>query len=76
MSTVLNLSIYEPFCGSGTTIIAAESCRRICYAVELNPEYVDMTIKRFQEYTKQSVILEGDGRTFEEIAVIRSEVNE
>lgn len=71
-----NEIIYEPFCGSGTTIIAAESSRRICYAVELNPEYVDMTIKRFQEYTDQSVILEGDGRSFEEIAVIRSEVNE
>ena len=71
-----NEIIYEPFCGSGTTIIAAESCRRICYAVELNPEYVDMTIKRFQAYANQSVILEGDGRTFEEIAGIRSEVNE
>ena len=71
-----NEIIYEPFCGSGTTIIAAESCRRICYAVELNPEYVDMTIKRFQAYANQSVILEGDGRSFDEIAGIRSEVNE
>ena len=71
-----NEIIYEPFCGSGTTIIAAESCRRICYAVELNPEYVDMTIKRFQAYSNQPVILEGDGRTFDEIAKIRSEANE
>ena len=68
--------IYEPFCGSGTTIIAAESCRRRCYAIELNPEYVDMTIKRFQEYTNQPVILEGDGRTYEEIAALRSEADE
>lgn len=68
--------IYEPFCGSGTTIIAAESCRRRCYAVELNPEYVDMAIRRFQDYTGQQAILEGDGRTFEEIAVLRSEVDE
>ena len=34
--------IYEPFSGSGTTIIAAESCRRRCFAVELSPEYVDI----------------------------------
>jgi DNA modification methylase len=68
--------IYEPFCGSGTTIIAAESCRRRCYAIELNPEYVDMTVKRFEEYTNQPVILEGDGRTYEEIATLRSEVDE
>ena len=68
--------IYEPFCGSGTTIIAAESCRRRCYAVELNPEYVDMTIRRYQAFTGQQAILDGDGRTFDEIAAIRSEACE
>ena len=68
--------IYEPFCGSGTTIIAAESCRRRCYAVELNPEYVDMTIRRYQVFTGQQAVLDGDGRTFDEIAAIRSEAGE
>ena len=68
--------IYEPFCGSGTTIIAAESCRRRCYAVELNPEYVDMAIRRYQAFTGQKAILDGDGRTFDEIAAIRSEAGE
>lgn len=68
--------IYEPFCGSGTTIIAAESCRRICYAVELNPEYVDMAIKRWQDYTGQQAILDGDGQTFTEVAELRNEAIE
>ena len=67
----INDIIYEPFCGSGTTIIAAESCRRICYAIELNPEYVDMAIRRWQDFTGQSATL--DGKTFDEIASLRSE---
>lgn len=65
--------IYEPFSGSGTAIVAAESCRRRCFAVELNPEYVDMAIKRWQEYTGRSAILDGDGHTFEEIGGLRGE---
>ena len=43
--------VYEPFCGSGTTIIAAERQRRICYAMELEPRFVDMTIARWEQYT-------------------------
>ena len=68
--------IYEPFCGSGSAIIAAESCRRICYAVELNPEYVDMAVKRFEKYSGTSAILDGTGQTFSEIARMRSEASE
>ena len=71
-----NKIIYEPFSGSGTTIIAAESCRRRCLAVELNPEYVDMAVKRWQNYTERKAILEGDGRTFDEIAALRSVLND
>lgn len=65
--------IYEPFCGSGTSIIAAESCRRRCYAVELSPEYVDMSVRRWEAFTNRQAVLDGDGRTFREIAQIRSE---
>ncbi len=68
--------IYEPFSGSGTTIIAAESCRRRCYAVELNPEYVDMAIRRWEEYTGQQAVLDGDGHTFAEVSELRSEASE
>ena len=43
--------IYEPFSGSGTTIIAAEQTGRICYAMELSPAYVDVAVRRWQQYT-------------------------
>ena len=60
-------AVYEPFSGSGTTIIAAEMTGRACYAIELNPAYVDVAVKRWQEFTGQMATLEGDGRTFAEI---------
>ena len=68
--------VYEPFCGSGTSIIAAESCRRRCFAIELNPEYVDMAVIRWQNYTNRKAVLDGDGHTFEEIATLRGATNE
>jgi DNA modification methylase len=43
--------VYEPFSGSGTTIIAAEQTGRICYAVELSPAYVDVAVKRWENFT-------------------------
>jgi len=61
-------AIYEPFSGSGTTIIAGEMTGRHVYAVELNPAYVDVAIKRWQDFTGQQAILEGDGRTFAEVS--------
>lgn len=64
-------AIYEPFNGSGTTIIAAEITGRACHAVELNPAYVDVAVKRWQDFTGQKATLEGDGRTFDEIAAER-----
>ena len=64
--------IYEPFSGSGTTIIAAESCRRRCYAVELSPEYVDMAVRRWEEYTGRDAVLAENGQTFREIAGVRN----
>ena len=60
-------NIYEPFCGSGTTLIAAEMEGRQCFAIELNPAYIDVIIMRWQEFTKREAILDGDGRSFDEI---------
>lgn len=60
-------AVYEPFSGSGTTIIAAEMTGRHCYAIELNPAYVDVAVKRWQDFTGQAATLEGDGRAFDEI---------
>lgn len=43
--------VYDPFVGSGTTIIAAEMTGRRCYAVEINPHFVDMAVKRWEQFT-------------------------
>jgi DNA modification methylase len=64
--------VYEPFLGSGTTLAAAELTERVCYGMELDPKYVDVICKRYSELTKQPVILDSDGRTFEEIAEERA----
>ena len=59
--------VLEPFSGSGTTLMAAEKCGRICYTAELTPEYVDVAVRRWQTYTGNAATLEGDGRTFAEV---------
>ncbi|UYV35770.1 site-specific DNA-methyltransferase [Rhodobacteraceae bacterium D3-12] len=66
-------AIYEPFSGSGTTIIAAESSGRHCFAVELDAGYVDVAVLRWQAFTGQEAVLDGDGRSFSEIAAERRE---
>jgi DNA modification methylase len=64
-------AVYEPFSGSGTTIIAAEMTGRCCHAIELNPAYVDVAVKRWQDFTGQTAVLDGDGRAFVEVAAER-----
>jgi DNA modification methylase len=64
-------AVYEPFSGSGTTIIAAEMTGRACHAVELSPAYVDVAVKRWQDFTGQQAVLDGDGRPFHEIEEAR-----
>lgn len=59
-------SIYEPFSGSGTTIIAAEQIGRICYAMELSPAYVDVAVRRWQQYTGKAAVHAETGREFGE----------
>jgi DNA modification methylase len=66
--TKTDQTIYEPFSGSGTTIIACEKTGRKCRAIEITPAYVDVAVKRWQEFTGQFATLEGDGRTFDEVA--------
>jgi DNA modification methylase len=61
-------AVYEPFSGSGTTIIAAEMTGRSCHAIELNPAYVDVAVKRWQDFTGEKARLGADGRSFEEVA--------
>jgi DNA modification methylase len=59
-------AIYEPFSGSGTTIIAAEMTGRICHAIELSPAYVDVAVRRWQAFTGRQATLEGEGCSFAE----------
>jgi DNA modification methylase len=61
-------AIYEPFLGSGTTLIAAESVKRFCFAVELSPAYVDVAVRRWQAFTGEKATLQSDGRLFDTIA--------
>lgn len=56
--------VFEPFAGSGTTLIAAEQSGRTCYAVELEPAYVDVICTRWQALTGNSPVREGDGANF------------
>lgn len=49
-------AVYEPFCGSGTTIIAAEMTGRACYAIELSPAYVDVAVKRWEDFTGEKAV--------------------
>ena len=60
-------AIYEPFLGSGTTMIAAEATGRVCLAMEVDPLYVDVAIRRWQSFTGHKAILQSDGRPFEAI---------
>lgn len=66
--TLLGEPVYEPFLGSGTTLAAAEMTERICYGMEIEPKYVDVVIKRWQQLTGKQAVLEDDGRAFEEIS--------
>lgn len=57
-------AVYEPFMGSGTTLIAAESTGRVCLGIELNPAYVDVAVERWQKFTGQEAVLETSGERF------------
>jgi DNA modification methylase len=63
--------VYEPFLGSGTTLAAAELTERICLGIELDPKYVDVAVQRWQTLSGGRASLDGDGRTFEEVAAER-----
>ena len=58
--------VVDPFAGSGTTILAAERVGRRAYALELSAHYVDITVGRWQAFTKRDAVNETTGATFEE----------
>lgn len=67
-STARGDLVFDPFCGSGTTIIAAERVGRRCNAIELDPRYVDVAIRRWQALTGNDARHAVSGRTFNDLA--------
>jgi DNA modification methylase len=65
--------VFEPFCGSGTTLLAAQRTGRVARAVEIAPEYVDVAIRRFQQnFPNAPVHLEATGQPFAVVAASRA----
>jgi len=64
--------IYDPFLGSGTTLIAAQDTDRVCFGIDIDPRYVDVTILRWQKLTGKAAVLAADGRTFDQVAAVRA----
>jgi DNA modification methylase len=63
--------IYDPFLGSGTTLIAAERSDRVCCGLDIDQRYVDVIVKRWQQLTGKSAVLEADNRSFDQVAAER-----
>jgi DNA modification methylase len=61
-------AVYEPFMGSGTTLIAAETTGRVCLGIELNPAYVDVAVERWQRFTGKTAVLDGSEEGFADLA--------
>jgi hypothetical protein len=57
--------VLDPFCGSGTILIAAERTGRKARAMEIDPHYCDVAVRRWQTYTGKSAVLAATGETFE-----------
>ena len=57
--------VLDPFCGSGTILIAAERTGRKARALEVDPAYVDVAVRRWQTYTGKAAVLANSGKTFE-----------
>ena len=65
--------VLDPFCGSGTTILAAERVGRVGYGLEIEPRFVDVAIRRWQEFTRRDAVHAMTGQTFEEVEQERFE---
>ncbi len=65
-------AVYEPFCGSGTTIIAGEMTGRCVHAIEISPVYVDVAVLRWQAFSGKTATLEATGETFAAVKEARA----
>ena len=60
--------VIDAFAGSGSTILACERSKRICHAVEIEPKYIDVAIRRWETMTGNTAVLEETGETIAEVA--------
>jgi len=67
-------TVLDPFGGSGTTLIACEKHGRQARLLELEPKYVDVVVRRWEQYTERKATLADDGREFEQVAEDRAVV--
>jgi DNA modification methylase len=63
--------VLDPFAGSGSVVISCQRTRRHARVIELEPTFVDVIIRRWQEFTGKTAVLEGQGKTFAEMADAR-----
>lgn len=61
----------EPFGGSGSTLMGAHKTGRLCFTMELQPVYVDVIVKRWQNYSEEEAILEATGQGWTEVQLER-----
>lgn len=61
-------TVLDLFCGSGSTLLACELSGKTGYMMELSPNYCDVIVKRWQEFTGKTATLESNGKTFAELA--------
>ena len=62
--------VFDPFMGSGSTLIGCEETGRVCYGVEIDPAYCDVTVRRWQEFTGKKAKLEGTGKLFDKTEAV------
>lgn len=66
-------TLYEPFCGAGSTVIAAEMHGRACFGMEIAAAYADLSVIRWQNFTGREATLEATGETFAAVSAARSQ---
>ena len=64
-------AIYDPFLGSGTTLIAAETTERRCYALDIDPRYCDVAVERWEQLTGRAATLSGSEHRFRRLLAAR-----
>ena len=65
--------VFDPFLGSGTTLVACDHTSRACRGIDIDPAYVDVAVRRWQRLSGADAMLESSGETFEVVAAQRAE---